>query len=273
LAIDRDGDEDQIQEAISADGTKIAGRVHGKGAPLVLVHGGLGDGEASWRFMLPFLVDHFTCYLMSTRGRGLSYDNADHSRERHFEDIAAFVESIGQKVYIFGHSMGAVWILGGAALVPDSITGLAVYEPGIFDPTAPAVPEETHVRMLSAFGEGDFPEAVRILVAEIIRLNSDEQAFFARPKSLEVVLRNLPAGTLDDPELKRPFNEVNIEKLMMPIGLFQGADTGEHFRYGRRYLTDRLPHARQIEIVGAGHMGPVLAPRVVAQELTTFFND
>ena len=75
-------DEDQIHVAVSNDGTKIAGRVQGQGPPLVLVHGGLGDGNVSWFFMLPFLVEHFTCYLLSTRGRGLSSDNADHSRER-----------------------------------------------------------------------------------------------------------------------------------------------------------------------------------------------
>jgi pimeloyl-ACP methyl ester carboxylesterase len=94
-------DDDQIHVAVSNDGTKIAGRVQGQGAPIVLVHGGLGDGEVSWFFMLPFLVEHFTCYLMSTRGRGLSGDNADHSRERQFEDVAAFVEGIGEPVGVF----------------------------------------------------------------------------------------------------------------------------------------------------------------------------
>ena len=74
--------ENQIQIVASTDGTKIAGRVQGQGEPLVLVHGGLGDGDAPWLFMLPFLVEQFTCYLMSTRGRGRSGDNADHSRER-----------------------------------------------------------------------------------------------------------------------------------------------------------------------------------------------
>ena len=66
---------------------------------------------------------------MSTRGRGLSSDNTDHSRERQFEDVAAFVESIGEPVGLFGHSSGAIWALGGAALSPASVRGLAVYEP------------------------------------------------------------------------------------------------------------------------------------------------
>lgn len=116
-------DEDRIHRAVWEDGTQIVGRVQGHGPPIVLVHGGLGDGEVSWRFMLPFLVDPFTCYMMSTRGRGLSGEHPDHSRQRHFEDVAAFVESIGEPAGVFGHSAGAVWALGGSTLAAAHLRG------------------------------------------------------------------------------------------------------------------------------------------------------
>ena len=61
--------EERIQRAVSVDGTEIAGRVLGQGPPLVLVHGGWGDGEVAWEALLPHLTDRFTCYLPSTRGR------------------------------------------------------------------------------------------------------------------------------------------------------------------------------------------------------------
>jgi pimeloyl-ACP methyl ester carboxylesterase len=38
----------RVQVAISADGTEIVGRVRGQGPPLVLVHGGWGDGEGAY---------------------------------------------------------------------------------------------------------------------------------------------------------------------------------------------------------------------------------
>jgi hypothetical protein len=66
-------------------------------------------------FILPFLEDHYTCYPMSTRGRGLSSDNADHSLERLIDDAQAFAESIGEPVGLVATSGGAISALGGAA--------------------------------------------------------------------------------------------------------------------------------------------------------------
>lgn len=122
--------EDRIHQALSADGTTIAGRVVGDGAPLVLVHGGLGSGE-SWIVMLPHLARDFRCYLLSTRARGLSGDHPDHARERYFEDIATYIDSIGEPVNVLAWSSGATYALGAATLVPSSVRRLALYEPAI----------------------------------------------------------------------------------------------------------------------------------------------
>ena len=37
----------RVHRAVSADGTEIAGRVQGEGPALVLVHGGIGDGDCN----------------------------------------------------------------------------------------------------------------------------------------------------------------------------------------------------------------------------------
>lgn len=65
---------DRIHRATSAGGTEIAGHVYGQGPPLFFVHGGIGD-EDSWRLVIPFLSERFTCYPLSLRGRGLSADS------------------------------------------------------------------------------------------------------------------------------------------------------------------------------------------------------
>lgn len=121
------GEEPVVHRAISADGTEIAGRLHGQGSPLVLVHGGLGDGEGSWEPLLPYLTDRFTCYTMSTRCRRLSGQSSDLSPQRLIEDVTAFAESIGEPVGLVG--LSTTWTLGAAAhtdaVVPSPSTSRA----------------------------------------------------------------------------------------------------------------------------------------------------
>ena len=232
-------DEEQVHVAISNDGTKIAGRVQGQGPPLVLVHGGLGDGDASWLFMLPFLVEHFRCYLMSTRGRGLSGDNADHSRERQFEDVAAFVEGIGEPVGVFGHSSGAVWALGGAAISPAHVRALALYEPP-FPALEPPMSDEQYARVKAAVTEGTLDEAVQITTGEIIGLSVGEQALFSAPGVAERAQAALPVVVQEAPEMNRPFEDALLEKLHMPVLVLYGERTRAEFKKAARDLTERL---------------------------------
>lgn len=263
--------EDRIHVAVSNDGTTIAGRVQGQGAPIVLVHGGLGDGEGSWFFMLSFLVEHFRCYLMSTRGRGLSGDNADHSRERQFEDVAAFVESIGEPVGMFGHSSGAVWALGGAALSPADVRALALYEPP-FPALEPRMSDEQYARVRAAVTEGTLAEAVHIITGEIIGLTAEEQALFSAPGVAERAQAALPVVVQELPEVNRPFEDALLAKLSMPVLVLHGERSRIEFKHAARDLSERLAYGRLTEIAGAGHVGPLTAPEPVAHELVGFFS-
>jgi pimeloyl-ACP methyl ester carboxylesterase len=119
---------------VSADGTGIAGRVRGEGSPLVLIHGGLGDGERAWGPLWAFLETRFTCYLISTHGRGLSAEPAgdDYSLDRLVEDVVSFVEGVGQPVGVFGHSLRGALALGAGAN-SAAVSAVAVYEPAVFE--------------------------------------------------------------------------------------------------------------------------------------------
>jgi pimeloyl-ACP methyl ester carboxylesterase len=265
-------DEEQIHEASSNDGTKIAGRVQGQGPPLVLVHGGLGDGDVSWLFMLPFLVEHFTCFLMSTRGRGLSGDSADHSRERQFEDVAAYLDSIGEPVAAFGHSSGALWALGGAALSPSRVRALALYEPP-FPRLEPPMTDDQYARVTAALNDGRLADGVQIATGEIIGLSADEVALFSTPGVAERAQAALPVLVQEVPEVNRAFDDATLKKLAMPVLVLQGARSRVEFKNAARQLTERLADARGAEVAGAGHLGPLTAPEAVARELVGFFGN
>ena len=101
--------EDYVMEkVISKDGTPIAYQRSGKGAPLVLIHG-TGASSERWEPVPPALEKHFSVYAVDRRGRGASGDAHTYAIQREFEDVAAVVDSIGDRVELLGHSFGAIW--------------------------------------------------------------------------------------------------------------------------------------------------------------------
>ena len=263
---------------MSTDGTEIAGRVQGDGPALVLVHGGLGDGEIAWDAMLPHLTERFTCYLPSTRGRGLSVDNPDHSPPRLEDDVASFVDSIGEPVYLAGWSGSGAWVLGTAAR-SDSVAAVAAYEPGLI----PLMGEDDLLRtvgtmeqMGAAAADGRLVDALRAFAPwicteeEIVSL--ERTTFFERwaggvPAMLRFVQHDAsyegPRST--DPEA--------LARITAPVLLLLGRQTrlGTFVTDSARFIAQHVPDPQTWELPGVGHFAPVLAPESVAEELITFF--
>ncbi len=269
---------DRIHRAISADGTEIAGRVHGQGPPLVLVHGRLEDGELSWGALRPLLTDRFTCYAMSTRGRDLSADHADLSPGRLVEDVIAFAASVGEPVGLVGHSSGAGLVLSAAAET-TSVVGVAAYEPVV-----PAVINEDDVALVQAAigrhadaaADGRDADAARILFDESPMATDDEVAamtalghFDAMARYVPVSLRELEqAASSQAPDFSDP---AVLGQITAPVLMLLGERTAPWATDSLRYLDPHLPDSRVREISGAAHFGPLLAPEAVAAELTRFF--
>ena len=270
--------DERIHRALSADGTEIAGRVRGRGPALVLVHGGIGDGDIAWEVLLPHLTDRFTCYLPSTRGRGLSSDNPDHSPARLEDDVTAFVDSIGEPVCLVGWSGSGAWVLGAAAR-SASVAAVAEYEPGVVSVMSDddlARTSATMERVGMAAADGRLVDAVRAFAAwictdaELAAL--EESDFYERwagcvPAMLRFVEQDAshegPRST--DPEA--------LARVVVPVLLLRGRQTrlGTWFADAARHIALHVsdPHLR--ELPGAGHFAPVLSPEQLAKQLIRFF--
>jgi pimeloyl-ACP methyl ester carboxylesterase len=269
---------EHIQRAISADGTEIVGRFQGQGPALVLVHGGIGDGEVAWEAVLPHLVDRFTCYLPSTRGRGLSSDNPDHSPPRVEEDVLAFVESIGEPVRIVGWSGSGAWVLGAAAR-SQSVVTVAAYEPFVL----PVMRDDELARTLAtmeriggAAAEGRLAEAIRTFAEwvctdrEIAAL--EETDFYERwarcvPAMLRFVQQD---GTYQGPRSTDPGV---LETVSAPVLILRGLETafGTFIPDAAQHIAEHVSDSHVRGLPGVGHFAPLLAPELVARELTSFF--
>src|SRR5581483_11512741 len=104
---------EELLRVSSPDGARLAVWRSGEGPPLVLVHG-TTVSHSDWLPVLPALRRQFTVYAMDRRGIGASEDAEPYALEREFEDVAAVVESVGEPVFLLGHSFGALCSLEAA---------------------------------------------------------------------------------------------------------------------------------------------------------------
>lgn len=268
---------DRIHRAVSADGTEIAGPVTGDGPPLVLAHGGIDDGTVSWETMLPLLREHYTCFLPSMRGRGLSADYPDHRPERHAEDLAAFIDRIGEPVAVVGYSTGAYYALGAAQRGAD-ITALALYESPVFACFDGEAEDLQRFRagvagMAEAAERGELTEAARQFMRGVS--NDDEMATMEPTDAFERFGRFVPnllrvldqAGDAEAADFNEPSE---LARVTVPTLLLCGTRTTSGHIESTKLLAERLPDARLVEVPGVGHCAPVLAPEAVTAEVRAF---
>ena len=273
----------RIHRTTSPDGTEIAARVHGRGPPLVLVPAGPGDAETTWRHALPILSERFTCYLLNTRGRGLSGDHPDHSPERLVEDITAFVDSVGEPVGLveWGSFVGAGWSLF-ASRRTSAVRAIASYDPLVLE----VAPEEDAQRLEAVFervgglaGEGRLAEAARSFVSGLAEhgyYTEEDMADGATTEFWSASTDNIPMffGEMDrahEEEKPNPADPSTLNAIRVPVLLLHGARSHPMNIDFVHYMAEHLSDAHVREIPGAGHYGPHTHPEDVAREVMGFF--
>jgi pimeloyl-ACP methyl ester carboxylesterase len=268
--------QDRIHRAVSADGTEIAGRVRGQGPPLVLVHGAWGDGVVAYEALVPHLTGRFTCYTLSTRGRGLSGDNPDHSVHRLVEDVTAFIDTIGGPVYLVGWS-GIEPPLGAAAH-SGAVAALALFEGYV-----PLVAQEgdlaslgaTIERTAAAAADGRLADAARAFAPFVLtdeELASTDDDFFERwgrsiPAMLRYFQQNVPS------EERRPYDPEELAKISAPVVALWTRETTKPtwVLKSAQHLAQHVADGHVRELAGGGHFAPLVAPEILAEELIFFF--
>lgn len=269
---------DPIQRTTSTDGTEIAGRVLGQGPPLLLVPGALSDGEFIWDPLLPFLTERFTCYTMSTRGRGpLNEQNSDMRRERLIEDVVSFAESIGEPTDVFAWSQGGFLALG-AAERTGSISTLTAFEP--FVPEAFTEDELASFigvigRMGEVAAEGRMTDAARTFFEWLT--NEDELSeaealglFSGFSRNVVTQLQEFQAMT--ESEIPSPTDPSQLDQITAKVQILHGTRSvpGTYWADGARHVAEHVSGAQLQAIPGTGHFGPVCDPEAVAAALIEF---
>lgn len=264
-----------IHSAVSEDGTRIAGRVVGKGPPLVFVSSPLGDDATSWPAVVPWLSEQFSCHLMSTRGRGLSEPHSDHSYQRLLEDVIAYSESIGTPVGLVAHSAAATLALDAAVRSPE-VSAAALYEPTLLE----FADEEFMSTVIEGFGrvaslteQERYADGAATFLTDIAGATDDEMEAITRlgfserdAHNLRVLLEEFAhdgAFRLSDPAV--------LDDVTVPVVMLIGSRSPRHYRRYSELLERRLARPVVRELDGLGHFAPLVAAYPVAAELGTFF--
>jgi pimeloyl-ACP methyl ester carboxylesterase len=247
-------------------GVRVSYDRSGTGHPLVLVHGGFSDHETNWTFVTPIFREIFDVYAIARRGRGETDATAGHRLEDEAQDVADVIESLRQPVFLLGHSYGALCALAAAALVPDRVRRLVVYEPP--RPSIMTAAAMTRLEQLAAAGDWDevpftfFRDTLFVPVEELDALRATD-LWPPNVSDAKASMGDLRALSRYD------FNAGRYRSLSFPVLLQIGTESLRHL-----FVTDALaavlPGARIGELAGQAHEGMTTAPEQYAAAVRRF---
>ncbi|HEX4417968.1 MAG TPA: alpha/beta hydrolase [Kofleriaceae bacterium] len=117
-----------VEGSAEVGGAKIYYAVYGKGEPVVLLHGGLGN-SAHFGFQVPALVDKFQVITIDSRGQGRSTtDTAPITYDLMAGDVVAVLDKLAlPRASVVGWSDGGEIALKLGILFPDRVDRLFVF--------------------------------------------------------------------------------------------------------------------------------------------------
>ncbi len=255
-----------MQHIISPAGATVSYDKHGSGPPLVLVHGAFSDQKSNWEFVKPWFEKQFTMYAIARRGRGETDATEGHSLEDESRDVAAVVHSIGEPVFLIGHSYGAHTALAAAVEVPECVRKLVLYEPAW-----PRVVSREALAQLEQLAQaGDWEGFAVTFFRDRLFVPNEELETLRTTELWPPIIADAKASLGDLRALSRyNFEAERFRQLRIPVMLQIGTESPRDL-----YVTDALaavlPDVRIEELPGQAHEGMTTAPKMYAEAVSRF---
>jgi pimeloyl-ACP methyl ester carboxylesterase len=256
-----------MESITAADGTPLAVRRTGTGAPVVLVHGSAG-GLESWDPVLPFL-DGLELWTFTRRG----YPGSGPARDKTFADdvadLAAVLAEVGTPAHLVGGSYGGAVVLHAARDGAD-LRSLTVWEAPLYSAGPALRPALDRYRGL--LDDGDLATAGRLFAERVARVPAAMLDALGDGVAMQCAeaagcLSDLEAMVADDPDLGR------FAGIAVPTLLVQGSDTWSPMPETMDALAAVLPHASRATLAGQDHFATHTAPELWAATLRRFLQE
>ncbi len=255
-----------MESITSTEGTAVSFERYGSGPPLVLVHGGLTDHNTGWFVVKPLLQERFTVYAIDRRGRGETTATRGHSIQQEFSDVAAVIRSVGAPVFMIGHSYGAHCALGGAAIVPDLVQKLVLYEP----PSPHAMRPAVIAHLEESAAQGAWDEVLTAFLRDAIAMPVDEIEALKKSPFWQMLVVGVEATMHDIRALIRyQFEADAFASLSIPVLLLVGTESPRDI-YVTEAVAASMPQAQIVELEGQAHAALVMAPQLFVDKVTAF---
>ncbi len=236
----------------------------GHGAPLVLIHGAMGDWRG-WGAQWPALTPHFDCIAYSRR---YSHPNRndmpspDHGAFHEAEDLALLLDAmdIREPVILVGSSYGGFVALALAARHPERVRAVVAVEPPMMKyaerhargaPVVQAFRRDVIEPARIAFAAGDDLKASQIMTAGIGGAGAPPAGSEAMTRRMQN-MRAMKMLNLSSDEFPWIAPET-LQALPMPVMLLSGANTPPVHAAIFEAVCEAMPAARVHKVPGSGH--------------------
>jgi pimeloyl-ACP methyl ester carboxylesterase len=255
-----------MQCITSLDGVSVSYAKYGTGPSLVLVHGAFSDHRTNWEFVKPLFEKQFTVYAIARRGRGETDATEGHSLEDEGRDVVTVIQSVGEPVFLLGHSYGAQTALAAAANVPHRVRKLVLYEaawPRI-------IGKEALARLDGLAQAGRWEDLAVTFFRDTLSVPVEELDELRTTELWPPIVADAGASLRDLRALSRyDFKAERFRDLRVPVLLQVGTESPRDL-----YVTDALagvlPDVRIDQLPGQAHEGMTTAPEMYAEAVSRF---
>lgn len=260
----------------------------GKGEPLVLVHGSLGDYRTWISQIEAFLKE----YRVISYSRRYHYPNpwpqdaSDFSATVHAKDLKTFIQTLNLgKVHLVGHSYGALTSLLVARDNPELVRSLTLGEPPAFSLLSissqgnslfQSFMENAVVPSHHAFENGNIEDGIRFFINGVLGDGAYEQippiVHISMLENTRVENREIAGQFNQGIDFYSAFSCGDAEQMTIPVMLLEGERSPEMFGLIHDHLEQCFPDVDRTIIPSASHDLKIQEPPVFRVKVLSFLN-
>jgi pimeloyl-ACP methyl ester carboxylesterase len=243
------------------DGTVWADDTGGPGAPVVLLHPGIGDSRV-WDPIVPRLAARYRVIRYDARGHGMSPPaTAPYTL---LDDLTRVLDhlAVTQATFV-GCSQGGKSSIDLALAQPGRVSALVLVSPGLSGYPLPIEPELD--AEFDAFADAGDAEGIALVAGRIWTTGEHDAATLAQLRSAaKAWLANGEYEQEGPPALDR------LGEITTPTVLLVGDQDHPPLIECDEAIVARIPGCRKIDVPGGDHLLPLRVPELVAETIEEY---